>query len=93
MPMGMKYSYGYNHKRKEVIFRFQIGSIPPIEIVMGVEALLQDLDFIRNDKTLAKFIESIREAKDFPIDHDFGSGKGDFKFDPKDWEEKMGDKS
>lgn len=92
MPIGTTYSYGYNHARKEIYIRFQIGTTPPFELAMGVEAFFQDIAFIKNDKQLAHFLAVIKERKDLPVDHDFGPGGGEIKFDPKDWEDKMGGK-
>jgi len=87
--MGIHYNVGYNHQRKEVIVIFKIGSMPPIEVVMGAESFCQDLAYISKDPNLAKFIADIRERKDLPVDHDFGAGGGGLKFDPKEWENKM----
>ncbi len=90
MLIGTQYGYGYNHKRKEVIIKLQIGAMPPVEIVMGAEAFCQDIDFISKDKRLAHFLGKVREMKDLPVDYDFGEGGGEIKFDPKDWDSKMG---
>lgn len=90
MPIGTRYSYGYNHKRKEVVIQLQTGSSQPIKIVVGVQAFLDDIDFIRDDKNLARFISFIRERKDLPVDHDFGPGGADF--DKNKWDNLMGDK-
>lgn len=93
MPSGMRYNASYNHKRKEITFIIQIGTMPAQEIIMGAEAFLQDIEFIINDKKLAMFFAKVREIKDLPIDHDFGAGGGEIKFNPKDWEGKMGGES
>ena len=90
MPVGMMYSIQYHHKRKDVTILLKVGSMPPIEFVMGAEAFCQDLDFIKNDKGLAGIIDGIRKRKDLPTDYDFGSGGSDF--DSRKWEGMMGDK-
>ncbi len=90
MPSGIAYRIDYLHKRKEVVIKFQVGSTPPIEIVMSAEGFLNDLEFIKNDKHLAHLLSIIKERKDLPIDHDFGPSGGDTKFDPREWEDKMG---
>jgi len=89
MPVGMRYHVGYFHKRKEVVVVLQVGSMPPVEFVMGAESFFQDIEFIRNDKALSKTMEHIRECKDLPADHDFGTGGGDF--DSRRWDNMMGD--
>lgn len=89
MPVGIRYQVNYIHKRKEVLIRFQVGTMPPIEIVMGAEAFCQDIAYIINDKGLAKFFANVKASKDLPIDHNFGAGGGDIKFDQKEWEDKM----
>lgn len=91
MPTGTSYRYGYNHKRKEVIISFQVGTTPPVELVIGVEAFFQDIDFIRGDRQLAHFLAEVRKRKELPSDHDFGPGGGEIKFNPDDWEGKMKD--
>ena len=90
MPIGTRYSYGYNHKRKEIVIQFQTGSNHPFEIVIGVQAFLDDIEFIRNDKQLAHFISFIMERKDLPSDHDFGPGGADF--DKNKWDNMLGEK-
>lgn len=90
MPIGIRYNVTYFHKRKEVVVEFQVGSMPPFHIVMAAEAFVQDFDFIKNDESLAKYILTIKERKDLPVDQDFGTQGGDKRFDPKQWEDKMG---
>ena len=90
MPIGTRYSVSYVHKRKEVVVEFQVGSMPPFHIVMGAEAFCQDFDAIVNNEGLAKYLAFIKEKKDLPIDHDFGAQGGDKRFNPKEWEDKMG---
>jgi len=90
MPGGIRYNVSYLHKRKEVVVNLKVGSMPPVEFVMGAEAFIQDFDYIRNDKAMASMIEGIRGRKDLPIDHDFGAGGGDF--DKNKWDNMMGEK-
>ena len=90
MPVGIFYNLTYLHKRKEVVVNLKVGSMPPIEFVMGAEAFIQDLDYIRKDKAMAGMVEGIRQRKDLPIDHDFGAGGSDF--DKSKWDNMMGDK-
>lgn len=90
MPLtGTQYNYGYNHQRKEIIITFQVGTMQPVQIVMSAEAFLQDLDFIRKDKKLAHFLAEVGKRKDLPVDHDFGAGGSEIKFDPKEWQERI----
>ena len=90
MPPGIRYNVLYIHARKEVVIDFQIGSMPPIHIVMSAEAFCQDLDFLTKNEGLAKYLAIVRERKDLPVDHDFGPGGGQMGFDPKGWDNKMG---
>ena len=90
MPRGTIYNYGYDHQRKEVVVNFRIGSSPPIEIIMSAEAFLFDLEFMANDQKLKHFISEVKKRKDLPVDYDFGVGGSEIKFDPKEWEGKMG---
>lgn len=87
MPIGMRYHVHYSHKRKEVVVFLQVGAQSPVEFVMGAEAFIQDLEYIGKDKSLAKLIEHIRQRKDLPIDHDFGTGGADF--DTRQWDNMM----
>jgi len=89
---GTVYSYGYNHQRKEVFFRIQVGTMPMIEIVMGAEAFIQDLDFIKKDQKLAHFISEVRKRKELPANYDFGA-QAEIKFDADEWGKKMGEES
>ena len=77
MPGGIFYNVQYNHKRKEVTVLFRVATRVTAGIVIGAEAFIQNFDFIRNDKNLAKLVEAIRERKDLPGDHDFGVAGGD----------------
>ncbi len=88
--VGISYRIDYIHKRKEVVVRFQVGSMPPIMIVMGAEAFCQDIDYISKDKGLSALLSFIKERKDLPIDYDFGAEGGDKRFSPGEWENKMG---
>ena len=91
MPLnGTLYSYGYNHQRKEVIIKFQMGTSPPVEIVTGAEAFIQDLDFIKKDQKLAHFISEVRKRKELPVTFDFGASS-EIKFNPEDWNKLMND--
>jgi len=90
MPMGTRYNFTYIHARKEVVGFIQIGAQPPVEIVMGAEAFLQDITFISNDNGLKRLLQVIKERKDLPVDHDFGAGGGGF--DMKQWDQRMEDK-
>ena len=83
------YSYIYNHKTKEITCNFQVGSSQPVKIITGAESFIQDIDFIKNDPKLAHFLSVVRIRKDLPIDHDFGPGGDEIKFNPEDWEGKM----
>ena len=88
--VGTVYSYGYNHARKEIIFKLQVGTMPEIQIVMSAEAFIQDLDFVRKDQRLAHFISEIKKRKDLPINYDFGAGGSEIKFNPEEWDKRMG---
>lgn len=93
MPIGIRYNFTYIHKRKEVVISFQVGTMPPMQIVMGAEAFSQDIDYISKDQRLVKFLAVVKVRKDLPIDHDFGPEGGEIRFDTKEWDDKMGDKS
>jgi len=89
MPLnGTVYTYGYNHQRKEVFFRIQIGTSPVMEFAIGAEAFIYDLDFIRKDTKLSHFISEVRKRKELPTDFDFGS-EAEIKFDADEWGKKM----
>jgi len=85
---GTVYSYQYNHLRKEVILKFQVGSMPAMQIVMSVEAFFQDIDFIRKDKKLAHWLVEVRKRKELPVNYDFGVNT-EITFNPGEWEDKM----
>jgi len=93
MPIGIRYNFTYIHKRKEVVTTFQVGTMPPFVIVMGAEAFCQDIDFIGKDRNITNFVVNVKERKDLPIDHDFGASGGEIRFNPLEWEGKMGDDS
>jgi len=84
------YNYQYQHKTKEVIVNLQIGFSSPLKAVLSAEAFIQDIEFMAKDPKLAHFLSEVKKSKDLPIDHDFGADS-EIKFDPKDWEEKMGE--
>ena len=86
--IGTQYSYGYNHKRKEVVLKIQIGTMAPIDIVISAEAFFQDIDFIAKDKKLVHFLAEVRRRKDLPTNHNFGD-EAEIKFDPDEWGKKM----
>ena len=90
MPVGTRYSYTYLHKRKEIVIQFQVGTAPPVEIIMGAEAFIQDIDYMSKDENIPKFLAIVRERKDLPIDYDFGEGGKQGDFNSKEWEDKMG---
>ena len=87
--LGTIYGYGYNPKRKEVMFKLQIGSIPEIQIVMGAESFIPDLDFMAKDKKLVHFISEVRKRKDLPTDHKFEPGEEEIRW-KEEWDNKMG---
>lgn len=86
-----QYSFGYDHKRKEVVFNLKIGSSPPVQFIMSAEAFIQDILFMNNDQQLAHFLGEVRKRKDLPVDYDFGAGGSEIRFDPKEWEDRMND--
>ncbi len=85
----ISYSYGYSHKTKEVVLQLTLGG-STLKTQMSAEALIHDIAYISKDPKLAHFLSVVRERKDFPIDHDFGPGGEEIKFNPEDWEGKMG---
>ena len=87
-PTGTSYSYAYNHTRKEIIIRMHVGTNQPFEIVMGAEAFIQDIDFVRKDKKLAHWLGEVRKRKDLPIGTPGADAEIDFN--PGEWEDKMG---
>jgi len=89
MPRGTSYNYGYDHQRKEVVIHLQVGSTPPVEIIMSAEAFCFDIEFMTKDKKLKHFISEVKKRKDLPADHDFGAGGSEIKFNPDDWEGRM----
>ncbi len=87
--MSLKYTVHYEHKTKEVTLELLVGLSPPVKFLMSAEAFVQDIDWLKVNKQFLGFIAFVRAKKDLPIDYVETDGSP-IKFDPSEWEGRMG---